>query len=72
MLMLMLVLMLVLMLMLRFIFNFAGLNSIFLVSSGKMSAFGPDGETLWDLDSRSNWRQKYIRFDFIVNSVLIF
>eukprot|EP00026_Physarum_polycephalum_P003889 Phypoly_transcript_03906.p1 GENE.Phypoly_transcript_03906~~Phypoly_transcript_03906.p1 ORF type:complete len:676 (+),score=80.54 Phypoly_transcript_03906:81-2108(+) len=34
-----------------------GLNSIFLVSSGKINAFGPDGEYLWDVDSRANWRQ---------------
>ena len=31
-----------------------------MVSSGKVSALGPDGEYLWDVESRANWREKYI------------
>lgn len=33
-----------------------GLNSIFMVSSGRITAYGPDGDSLWDVESRANWR----------------
>ena len=43
---------------LQLLILFQGLNSIFMVSSGKVTAFGPDGEILWDVESRANWRPK--------------